>query len=111
MAAGYFELKRSGDDQFMFNLKAGNHQVILTSETYTAKHGAENGIESVRTNSGQDDKYERKQSKADQPYFVLTAPNGQTIGKSEMYSSSSAMENGIASCKTNGSSKTVKDET
>ncbi len=111
MTTGYFELKRSSDSQWMWILNAANHQVILTSETYTAKHGAENGIESVRTNSGEDGRYERKTSKADQPYFVLTATNGQTIGKSEMYSSTSAMEDGIASCKTNGSTKMVKDET
>jgi len=30
-----------------------------------------------------------------QAYFVLTASNGQTIGKSEMYSSPAAMEKGI----------------
>ena len=30
--AGKFELKTAKDGQFMFNLKAGNGQVILTSE-------------------------------------------------------------------------------
>ena len=108
--AGYFVLKKSGD-QFMFNLKAGNHEVILTSERYVSKKNAEGGIASVRTNSGDDGRYERKTSKAGEPYFVLTAANSQTIGKSEMYSSTSAMEGGIASCKTNGSSKEVKYET
>lgn len=51
--AGYFVLKKSGD-QFMFNLKAGNHEVILTSERYVSKKNAEGGIASVRTNSGDD---------------------------------------------------------
>ncbi len=31
----------------MFNLKAANGEVILTSERYTAKANAENGIDSV----------------------------------------------------------------
>ena len=109
--AGYFELKPAAGDQFMFNLKAGNHEVILTSETYTAKAGAENGIESVRKNAADDARFVRKTSKKDEPFFVLTAANGQTIGKSEMYSSVAAMENGIASVKTNGPTKTVKDNT
>ncbi len=108
--AGYYQLKRSGD-QFMFNLKAGNHETILTSERYTTKPSAEAGIASVKANSSVDARYQRKVSSANQPYFVLTAANGQTIGKSEMYSSSAAMENGIASCKTNGPSASTKDET
>lgn len=48
--SGYYELKRSGD-QYMFNLKAGNHEVILTSERYTTKASAQDGIASVRQNS------------------------------------------------------------
>lgn len=43
--AGKFELKKSKDGQFMFNLKASNGQVILTSEMYKTKASAENGIE------------------------------------------------------------------
>jgi len=50
MAAKY-DLLKSSDGQFYFNLKAGNGVVILTSERYKAKAGATNGIESVRTNS------------------------------------------------------------
>ena len=107
--AGYYVLKRSGT-QFMFDLKAGNHETILTSERYASKQGAEGGIASCRTNSPIDARYAHKTSTANQPYFVLTAANGQTIGLSEMYSSTSAMENGIASCKANGPSAPTKDE-
>ena len=49
----------------------------------------------------EDARFERKVSAADQPYFVLTATNGQTIGKSQMYSGAAAMENGIESVKSN----------
>lgn len=107
--AGYYQLKRSGD-QFMFNLKAGNHETILTSERYSSKQAAEGGIASCRSNTETDGRYVRKTSTGNQPYFVLTAANGQTLGRSEMYSSTSAMENGIASCKTNGPSAPTKDE-
>lgn len=107
---GYYELKPSGD-QFMFNLKAGNHEIILTSERYVSKANAEKGIASVQKNSPDDARYERKTSKANEPYFSLTATNGQSIGRSEMYSSTSAMENGIASVKKNGPTTTIKDLT
>ena len=52
--AGKFELKKAKDGQFMFNLKATNGQVILTSELYKTKASAENGIESVRKNSSRE---------------------------------------------------------
>ena len=109
--AGYFELKPAAGDQFMFNLKAGNHEVILTSELYTSKAGAENGIASVQKNAADDARFVRKTSKKDEPFFVLTAANGQTIGKSEMYSSTAAMENGIASVQKNAPEAEVKDRT
>jgi uncharacterized protein YegP (UPF0339 family) len=108
--AGYYQLKPSGE-QFMFNLKAGNHETILTSERYSSKQAAQAGIASCRTNSASDNRYQRKTSTSNQPYFVLTAENGQTLGRSEMYSSNSAMEGGITSCKANGPTAPTKDET
>lgn len=110
MAAKY-ELKKSSNGQFMFNLKAANGEVILTSELYVEKSSAKQGIESVKKNAIEDDRYERKKSKSDQPYFVLKAANGEVIGKSEMYSSDSAMEGGIASVKKNAPADSVDDTT
>lgn len=48
--AGKFELKKSGS-QYMFNLKAGNGEIIATSERYTTKAAAKAGIESVKNNA------------------------------------------------------------
>jgi uncharacterized protein YegP (UPF0339 family) len=109
--AGYFELKTAAGAQFMFNLKAGNHEVILTSERYASKQGAVDGIASVQKNAPDDGRYQRKAAKDNSPYFVLLAANGERLGKSEMYSSSSAMESGIASVKANAPSATTKDLT
>jgi uncharacterized protein len=107
--AGKYKLKAAKGGQFMFNLHAGNHQVILTSESYGDRAGAMNGIKSCQNNSQKDSMFERKVAKDGSPYFVLKAGNGQTIGKSEMYSSNSAMENGIKSVMTNGASTTVDE--
>jgi uncharacterized protein YegP (UPF0339 family) len=49
--AGKFVLKKRSDGQFMFNLKAGNGEVIATSEAYKTKEGALNGIQSVKDNA------------------------------------------------------------
>ena len=48
---GNFVISKRIDGHFQFNLKADNHQVILTSQGYTTKDSCENGIESVRVNS------------------------------------------------------------
>lgn len=80
------------------------NQLSLTVRT---KAGAENGIESVRNNAPNDSRYDRKTSVSGQPYFVLKAANGEPIGNSEMYSSTTAMENGIASVKTNAPTASV----
>jgi uncharacterized protein YegP (UPF0339 family) len=109
--AGKFELKKSSSGQFMFNLKAGNGEIILTSELYKAKSNAENGIASVKKNAPDDNRYERRTSASNQPYFVLKAANGESIGKSEMYSSTAAMENGIASVKRNAPDAQIDDLT
>jgi len=109
--AASFDLKVTPSGKFMFNLKAGNGQTILTSELYESKGAAENGIESVRKNAGDDNRYERKESRKGEPYFSLKAGNGQSIGKSEMYSGNAGMENGIESVKTNGPTAQVKDNT
>lgn len=106
---GKFEIKTDKSGQYRFNLKASNGQVILSSEAYTSKAGCEGGIESVRNNSQMDARYERKTTSNGSPHFNLKASNGQVIGTSEMYSSTSAMENGISSVKTNAPKATVED--
>ncbi len=105
-----FELKKSKNGQFCFNLKAANGQVVLTGETYPVKSSAQNGIASVRKNCKQDARYDRKTASNGKPYFVLKAANGETLGKSQMYSSTKSMEKGIASVRANGSAAKVDDQ-
>ena len=109
--AGKFELKKSDSGNFMFNLKAGNGQVLLTSEQYSSKQAAQNGISAVVSAANDDSRIERKQSKRGQPFFVLKGGNGRVIGSSETYSVPSAMENGIASVQKNALDAWVIDET
>ncbi len=49
--AGKFEIKEGSGGKFRFNLKAGNGQIILSSESYESKQGAEKGVESVQKNA------------------------------------------------------------
>ena len=106
-----FVISKSKNDKFLFNLKAGNGEVMLSSEMYEAKASAMSGIDSAKANAALDDHYERKASAKGQPFFNLKAGNGQVVGHSEMYSSSSAMEGGIASVKKNAPSAAIDDQT
>jgi uncharacterized protein len=105
---GKFVISTRANGEFQFNLKADNHQVILTSEGYTTRANCENGIESVRKNSQSDSNYDRKKSNNGKHYFNLKAANSQVIGTSEMYESSTSMETGIASVKKNAPSATIE---
>ncbi len=109
--AGKFELNSTSNGKFFFNLKAANGQVILSSQMYDSRPGAENGIESVKTNGADEARFERRTSSKGDPYFVLKAANGQEIGRSEMYSSAPAMETGISSVKENASDASIMDTT
>ena len=46
-----YEKKESDSGKFHFNLKAGNHQVIGSSQMYKTSDGCDNGIESVKNNA------------------------------------------------------------
>lgn len=109
--AGKFVIGKRSNGDFQFNLKAGNGQVILVSQGYNDKAGAKNGIESVRKNSADDGKFDRKTSGNGKPFFNLLAGNGQIIGSSEMYESVAARDNGIESVKKHAPDATVVDET
>ena len=107
--AGYFEITAAKNDELMFNLKAANHQTILTSETYKSRAALDNGIESVRKNAADDARYERTKTPTGKFRFALKATNGQTIGTSENYESEAACAAGIESAKKNAPDAEVKD--
>lgn len=107
MSKGYFTIFKGRDSQYYFNLKAGNHEIILRSEGYQAKEAAINGVESIQSNCEDKDNYLEKVSKNGKPYFVLKAQNHEIIGVSQLYGSKQAMNNGIESVMTNGVSKVL----
>ncbi|MGB3342333.1 MAG: YegP family protein [Aequorivita sp.] len=103
-----FELKKSGE-KFHFVLKAANGQVIISSQMYASKASAMNGIESIKTNCGNDSLYERKTAVNGKFHFNLKSTNGQIIGSSQMYASESGVTTGIESVKKNAPGADVKE--
>ena len=108
-----------------FDLKAGNGQVIATSEVYTTEAACKNGIESVKKNAPvaavedqtvegfateKNPKFEVYTDKAGEFRFRLTATNGQTIAVSEGYTTHANCLNGVESVKKNASEAEVVNE-
>ncbi len=99
--AGKFVCSKRKDGQDTFVLKASNGQVILSGEGYKTRKSCANGIESVRKNSQIESRFEVKTAKDGRSYFVLKGGNGQPVGKSQMYKSTSGCANGIKSVAAN----------
>ena len=103
-----FQSEESG--KFHFRMKAGNGEIILTSQAYQDKPSALNGIESVKKNGTFEDNFESKEAANGRGYFTLKATNGQIIGQSQQYKTASGLKNGIQSIIKNADGE-VKDLT
>lgn len=108
--AGKFVISKGKDGKDYFVLKAGNGEVIMSSQGYKSASGCENGIESVRENSQDESKFECREAKDGRSYFVLKANNGQEIGRSQMYKTTSGCDNGMASVAKNAPDAKLSDE-
>lgn len=108
--AGKFVISKARNGKFHFVLKAGNGEVILQSQMYEDLDSARGGVASVKTNAGNEAMFERLESTKGEPYFNLKAANGQVVGRSEMYSSTRARDNGIESVRKNAPSATIDDQ-
>lgn len=97
---GKFELYTDKAGEYRFRLKAGNGQIILTSQGYSSKASAQNGIESVKTNAADRSNFDRKTTDAGTSFNLLAA-NKQVIGSSQVYSSASACDTGVESVMNN----------
>ena len=99
-----------------FDLKAGNGEVIATSEVYTTEAACRNGIESVMKNAPvaavedqtvegyaaeKHPKFEVYEDKGGEFRFRLKATNGQVIATSEGYKAKASCLNGVESVKKN----------
>ena len=99
-----------------FDLKAGNGEVIATSEVYTTEDACRNGVASVQKNAPvaavedqtvegyaaeKHPKFEVYADKAGEYRFRLKATNGQVIAVSEGYTALNSCMNGIESVKKN----------
>lgn len=99
-----------------FNLKAGNGEIIATSEVYTSEAACNKGIESVKKNAPiaaienqtvegyaveKHPKFEIYKDKAGEFRFRLKATNGQIIAVGEGYKALAGCLNGIESVKKN----------
>jgi len=103
-----FELfKSSANSQYYFHLKAGNGKITLSSEGYIAKQSCKDGINSVKQNAPDEQRYERRQNNS--YTFVLKARNGEVIGRSQSYASAENRDAGIESVKGDAPNADIDD--
>ena len=112
---GKFVIRKTNTG-FKFDLKAGNGEVIATSEVYTTEDACRKGVASVQRNAPvaavedqtvegyaaeKHPKFEVYTDKAGEFRFRLKATNGQIIAVSEGYKAMASCMNGIESVKKN----------
>jgi uncharacterized protein YegP (UPF0339 family) len=108
--AGHFEIESRSDGQVAFSLKVGK-EAILTSEAYTTKAACVNGIESVKKNAPDEDRYRRTTTPEGTFRFALSAVNGQVIGSSGYYETAAARDDAIEFLRKNAGDAEVRDLT
>ncbi len=91
---GAFEVFEGQNGQYYFRLRAANGEIVLASEGYVSKQGADTGVESVKAHAVIANNFEQRDSADGQFYFVLKADNGEIIGTSETYVSTSNAKRG-----------------
>ena len=122
---GKYVIKVTKNGGFKFDLKAGNGQVIASSQVYKALKSCKGGIASVAANAGiaeiedqtvegyeklKNPKFEIYTDKSGEFRFRMKAKNGQIIATSEGYTTMKACKNGIASIRKNADSETKMEE-
>lgn len=95
--SGKFEVSATSNGKFMFNLKARNGQVILSSQLFDSVHHAIEAAQSLQQDRKLAERVHRKTSSAGEPYFSIHGDGDKVVARSEMYSSKAAMEKGIDS--------------
>jgi uncharacterized protein len=95
---GSVDLWKSDGGQFFFHLVSGNGRTLLTSEGYTSRTGALNGLLSVLDNGVDPAQYQKFQTDSGRWSLHLRAGNYETIGFSQAYSTKSSATRAITSC-------------
>jgi uncharacterized protein YegP (UPF0339 family) len=93
-----YEVFKGEDKKFYFHLRAGNGEIVMASQGYTAKASAQNGVSSVNANGASTTRYTIIETADGRFAFNLKAVNGQIIGRSETYASKSNAQRGIDTC-------------
>jgi uncharacterized protein YegP (UPF0339 family) len=106
---GKFVISKGFSGGYYFSLKAPNGQIILASQNYVMKESCLRGIESVKHNATNIERFEKMVAKNGTYYFNLKAGNGEIIGKSELYITMAARDNGIEAVKNNAPTATIQD--
>jgi hypothetical protein len=97
-APGKLDLWQSTDGQWRFHVVSGNGRTLLTSEGYTSRTGALNGVLSVLDNGVDPAQYQLNQTANGKWNLRLRAGNYEVIAFTQAYSTKSNATRAIKSC-------------
>jgi|UniRef100_UPI00403FB5E9 uncharacterized protein YegP (UPF0339 family) len=109
-----FNITAAANDQFKFDFSY-NSEKIFWSENYKQKASARNGVDSLKKNApgaatvdlskgeeGSGYRFEIVESKDGQHFVRFVASNGETMARTETYTSKASAKNAIESLQKNG---------
>lgn len=103
-----FEITKTKAGKFHFHLKAKNHQIILTSQSYKDLASAKKGARSVAKSAAKNTNFNIATARNGKLYFNLLAANKQIVGTSQMYTAKRSAQKGIASVQANAPGATIE---
>jgi len=93
---GVFEVFEGNDGQFYFHLVAKNGEIVLQSQGYRTKDGAQKGLESVQANGTSEKNIDIVEANDGGFFFHVKAQNGEIVGRGQVFVSAANAGRGRA---------------
>lgn len=106
---GKFVINTNSNGEYQFDFINDNNEIILSSGEYTRKFMCIKGIESVKLNSQDHTKFNRKTAQTNKRYFNIKAFNGKIIAISKMFDDKHLCDTELESFKTKALNAMIED--
>lgn len=106
-----FEIFKTNEGKFQFQLKAANGEPVMTGRAYEAKYNLMHAIAQVMKETQREIRFVRKTSANYKFFFQLRSQTGRLIGWSQLYQTRQGRDNGIVAVMNAAKFAQVKDIT
>ncbi len=105
---GYYQLIEGHQGNFMFALRAGNHETILESGVYWSRQAALDAVDAARLCSQDPGCFVRRECGHGNHYFELLDGHGKSLARSPGYGTRGGLLAGMASVQRNAPATTFR---